>query len=505
MRSKKPYKKLACLLLGIIYVFIFSSASLLISPVKFQVVVVPGGTYNGLIKVKNVFNQRLAIKVTFSSLFLDPMGNPVDNSNDDSVFSNNVTSDPVIFSLGPQEDRIYRFQFRMPPGMDEEVSGKIVFSPFPEEGEPAFEGIFKPGPVLIPFFASPPDVTEKNAEISGFYVKQYDQQDSVACTLVFRNKGLLHIRPQGILRLFDEDKNQLFSCPLNPGRAPILKSSFGIVKKTLGTGLQAGNFVVRAEIEGTGDMDMGIEKSLYIFPKKRIKNFQVKVVYPSGQKDSRKVTSPISMQAASSLKAIEMERRKKGTVISLIADGRLSFDPFELDDPYRLVLDIKGVLNDLPSKTLELYTSEVLKIRTSQFKISPEKITRVVVDFMREQKYDLVSLSDRLVVYVGIPAPATPEAEEKRESLPSVPYLEFNADLVGSVKIGEGSRGIFKVISLSGTILYQVPIQAEEGDGEMHLSGRWSRIPDPGIYFGELVLVQEERIPIVSYSIFKVE
>lgn len=81
--------------------------------------------------------------------------------------------------------------------------------------------------------------------------------------------------------------------------------------------------------------------------------------------------------------------RIAGGEIILEADGAVEYKSFRLGNPLRLVIDLKGVTNHVREKNFEVAAANVRQVRVSQFQLTPEAVTRVVVDLDEMVEYEI--------------------------------------------------------------------------------------------------------------------
>ena len=75
--------------------------------------------------------------------------------------------------------------------------------------------------------------------------------------------------------------------------------------------------------------------------------------------------------------------------VLLLMDGPASFSTFELADPPRLVVDFKGLANEVLAPRIPMGSSFVKQVRVSQFKEAPDSVVRAVFDLNKSASYDL--------------------------------------------------------------------------------------------------------------------
>ena len=102
--------------------------------------------------------------------------------------------------------------------------------------------------------------------------------------------------------------------------------------------------------------------------------------------------------AATKIVNITTDKKSTGTKIAIIGDGRVdSYESFVLDDPYRLVVDVKGVTSDFPKSELAVGGGDVSTIRIG---IHPDKVRFVFESSMKNSlnAYRVYSVENKLMV-----------------------------------------------------------------------------------------------------------
>ena len=75
--------------------------------------------------------------------------------------------------------------------------------------------------------------------------------------------------------------------------------------------------------------------------------------------------------------------------VLLLMDGPAPFSAFELANPPRLVVDFKGLTNEVLASRIPMGSSFVEQVRVSQFKADPDPVVRAVFDLNKAASYDL--------------------------------------------------------------------------------------------------------------------
>jgi type IV pilus assembly protein PilQ len=119
---------------------------------------------------------------------------------------------------------------------------------------------------------------------------------------------------------------------------------------------------------------------------------------------------------ATRLSGIEVKVDDGQPVIVLQGDGVLSYTTLDLKTPPRLVVDVAGVVNDVNPRTFAVGAGAVTQVRTSQYKLTPEKVTRVVFDLSKPAPYTIETQGPALAVSF-----LDPSASETRSASAEVP------------------------------------------------------------------------------------
>jgi len=126
---------------------------------------------------------------------------------------------------------------------------------------------------------------------------------------------------------------------------------------------------------------------------------------------------------AKTLKKIETSGAGSAIAVRLATDGDVAYNAFKLEKPSRVVIDLTGVNDKLAKNVINVSDPIVKKIRVSQFKSSPEAVTRVVLDVEEKTEYHVTKVGDALQITFGDspamaatppPAPAPKHEEQPR-------------------------------------------------------------------------------------------
>jgi hypothetical protein len=111
--------------------------------------------------------------------------------------------------------------------------------------------------------------------------------------------------------------------------------------------------------------------------------FQARTAEPAAGSETASEQPVISGAAASSseLRHVGVASDEAGhPVVTLSGSGPLSYTTLELQNPQRLVIDLKGTVSRLDRSQVDVDKAGVLRVRAGQFRRSPEPVSRVVVD-----------------------------------------------------------------------------------------------------------------------------
>ncbi|MEM7481298.1 MAG: type IV pilus secretin PilQ [Acidobacteriota bacterium] len=118
---------------------------------------------------------------------------------------------------------------------------------------------------------------------------------------------------------------------------------------------------------------------------------------------------PPSGPLATRLEGVEVLPSARGTAVRIAGDGEFSYSTFALDEPYRFVVDLEGVINESTASALMVDGVDVARVRMAQFRPYPEPVTRVVFDLEDRLAPQVERTGEGLVVRFG-PAAAPTEA-----------------------------------------------------------------------------------------------
>ena len=112
------------------------------------------------------------------------------------------------------------------------------------------------------------------------------------------------------------------------------------------------------------------------------------------------------------LRSVSVARDLDGRpVVTLSGSGPMAYTTLELENPQRLVIDLKGTVSRLDSNQVSVDQGGVLRIRAGQFRRSPEPVSRVVVDLDGPVPYRIEAEGgDLRIAFRPVPSAAPAEA-----------------------------------------------------------------------------------------------
>jgi type IV pilus assembly protein PilQ len=132
------------------------------------------------------------------------------------------------------------------------------------------------------------------------------------------------------------------------------------------------------------------------------------------------VAEEIPLPRAKSVRGISASTTDGHVEVRIAGDGQLKYNVFRLESPSRLVIDLEGVKNAAPKKSVTVADDVVQRVRIAQFQPT---VARVVVDLAHKTDYDLVAVGDEIRVAFGSSAVAStePRPTETEVAPPPVP------------------------------------------------------------------------------------
>ncbi|MDH5715067.1 MAG: AMIN domain-containing protein, partial [Candidatus Aminicenantes bacterium] len=144
--------------------------------------------------------------------------------------------------------------------------------------------------------------------------------------------------------------------------------------------------------------------------------------------EEEKLLNPLPTNDQEAPPAVEVDkilaqRIEEEVLITISTTGRVEYSVLEMDNPPRIVIDLRNAINILPRQTIQVNYPQLSRIRTSQYKLTPEKVTRIVLDLNLKQSYDLFTDGNFLKVYLraleeGAPPVVVPQAVAEEKAPP---------------------------------------------------------------------------------------
>lgn len=162
--------------------------------------------------------------------------------------------------------------------------------------------------------------------------------------------------------------------------------------------------------------------------------FQARTAEPAPGSDtaSTKALAPSATVASSELRHVSVASDASGRpIVTLSGSGPLSYTTQELENPQRLVIDLKDTVSRLDRSQVAVDKGGVVRVRAGQFRKSPEPVSRVVVDLDGPQAYHIEPSANGLTIAFGPSAPAsTPVVATSKPAAPPAaePVVPSSAD-----------------------------------------------------------------------------
>jgi type IV pilus assembly protein PilQ len=104
------------------------------------------------------------------------------------------------------------------------------------------------------------------------------------------------------------------------------------------------------------------------------------------------VAAPLAAESTGRITGLRLEPNAGQTELTIQIDGSVEWDDFTLRDPARIVIDLVGARNELPTGRYErINRGGILGVRLSQFSAD---VVRVVVDLERQTRYSVSTTGD---------------------------------------------------------------------------------------------------------------
>jgi type IV pilus secretin PilQ/predicted competence protein len=122
---------------------------------------------------------------------------------------------------------------------------------------------------------------------------------------------------------------------------------------------------------------------------------------PAGTPDAPYVAPAPSGVVATRLEGVAVEGGPGDERVRIFGDGDFAYSTFQLTDPPRYVIDLRGVVNAAPSSSVTGPGGVLQRVRLAQFKSHPDPVARVVLDLSVDAVPQLIATGDGLVVSFG--------------------------------------------------------------------------------------------------------
>ena len=122
--------------------------------------------------------------------------------------------------------------------------------------------------------------------------------------------------------------------------------------------------------------------------------------------------TPVSVE----LREVRVDRDTEGRpVVVLDGSGPMDYETLELQNPTRLVIDLKGAVSRVDRGQVDVDDAGIQRVRASQYRKSPVPVSRVVVDLEEPLPFDIEKTEGGLRVAFGVTVDevaAAPVSEE---------------------------------------------------------------------------------------------
>jgi P pilus assembly chaperone PapD len=479
--------------LGLLILWLFTrwlSAAILVSPVRFEVEIALGKSDTEAIRVRNLANSEQTVNIYASDFRLDEEGAlsfPEEGELEDSILPW-LRINPSFLTLRPNEEKWIRFTVAMPEKGEKELQGMIFFQTVPQGTEKARgKQVFISTRLGVVVYASPKGKVKKSAEISDFLLKENLKDTSLEYALLFVNMGNIHLRPKGTVILLDSRGEKIASNELNPKAEAVLGGAHRIFEGKIGLGLKPDSYRVIAEVDYGGRTNLEGEKAIHLSPEATLEAFEAKFAIPRAEKESPSLETD----------ALSVKESEGGLQVSVSAVGLSSYKYFELSDPPRLVIDLKGVDSQSFPESFPVNSHKVGGLRISQFQAFPEKILRVVIDFQEKQNYKVRRDGEK--VSIDIENLESSETGAANQPAGGKPGVVFSAMAKGPSLYQRLDRTLLKIKDSKGETLTEVPLRVKAVSSGIKLDGEWEKSLPSGVYFAEIALFFKDQLPLSSF------
>jgi len=153
--------------------------------------------------------------------------------------------------------------------------------------------------------------------------------------------------------------------------------------------------------------------------------------------------------ASVELREIRMDRDTEGRpVVVLDGTGPMDYEILELQNPTRLVIDLKGAVSRIDRNQLAVDEAGIQRVRAGQFRSSPVPVSRVVVDLENPMPFDIVKTEAGLRVAFGtVPSPDAPPVAQAATPEPAMPVAEAAAPVDDAASRAVSAATIDKLLA----------------------------------------------------------
>src|SRR4030042_942878 len=263
------------------------SATILVSPVRFEIQIVPGKSDTEAGRVRNLGNSEQTVNIYASDFQLDEEGAlsfPEKRTLEDSILPW-LRVNPSFLTLRPNEEKWIRFTVSLPEDSEKELQGMMFFQTVPPGTEKAKgRQVFISARLGVAVYASPKGKAKKSAEISDFLLKENLKDASLEYALFLVNQGNVHFRPKGTVTLRDGRGEKIASTELNPKAEAVLSGAHRIFEGKIGLSLKPDSYRVIAEVDYGGRTNLEGEEAIHFPSEATLDAFEAKWAIPGAEK-----------------------------------------------------------------------------------------------------------------------------------------------------------------------------------------------------------------------------
>jgi type IV pilus assembly protein PilQ len=123
---------------------------------------------------------------------------------------------------------------------------------------------------------------------------------------------------------------------------------------------------------------------------------------PTAGSESPALAVAATPAVTAELRTVSVDRDGSGRpVVTLTGSGPMSYETLDLENPQRLVIDLKGTVSHVDRSQVPVDDSGVLRVRAGQFRRAPQPVSRVVVDLDRPVPYHIEESGNDLKIAFG--------------------------------------------------------------------------------------------------------